>query len=90
MCPLDAKALEAAQQGRLVLCCDEKTGRPILERTAPTTPAPASQRARRAHASIRHGPRVLIHSLAVATGQRAWTIGSTRTATDCVAPLTPA
>jgi transposase len=90
MCPLYAQALETYQQGRRVLCCEEKTGRHILERKAPLTPAQAGRRERREHASIRHGTRGLIHTVAVATGPRAWTIGSTRTATDCVAHLTQA
>jgi hypothetical protein len=87
ICPLYAKALDSSPQGRLVLCGDAKTGRQVLERTAPTTPAPPGRRERREHAYIRHGTRVLIHSLAVATGQMAWTIGRTRTAADCVAHL---
>ena len=90
ICQLYAKALAAYQQGRLVLCCDEKTGRQILERKAPTKPAQAGRRERREHEYIRHGTRVLLNSLAVATGQIAWTIGSTRTATDFVAHLTQA
>jgi hypothetical protein len=87
ICPLYAKALDDDPPGRLVICCDEKPGLHVLERTAPTKPAQPGRRERRAHASIRHGPRVLIHSLAVATGQSAWPIGRTRTATDCVAHL---
>jgi transposase len=90
ICQLYAKALEAYQQGRLVICCDEKTGMQILERKAPTKPAQAGRRERREHEYIRHGTRVLINSLAVSTGQIAWTIGSTRTATDFVAHLTQA
>lgn len=90
ICQLYATALDYDQPGRLVVCCDEKTGMQVLERTAPTTPAQPGRRARREHAYIRHGTRVLINSLAVATGQSAWTIGSTRTATDFVAHLTPA
>ena len=90
ICQLYAKALAAYQQGRLVLCCDEKTGMQILERKAPTKPAQAGRRERREHEYIRHGTRVLLNSLAVATGQIAWTIGSTRTATDFVAHLTQA
>jgi len=39
---------------------------------------------------IRHGTRVLINALAVATGQIAWTIGTTRTATAFVTHLTQA
>ena len=90
ICQLYAKALAAYQQGRLVICCDEKTGMQILERKAPTKPAQAGRRERREHEYIRPGTRVLLNSLAVATGQIAWTIGSTRTATDFVAHLTQA
>src|SRR6202040_14575 len=86
LCALYAKALESYPQGRLVICCDEKTGRQVLERKAPTTPAHPGRRERREHAYIRHGTRVLIHALAVATGQLAWTMGATRKATDFVAP----
>jgi hypothetical protein len=87
ICHLYAKALEAYQHGRRVICCDEKTGRPILERAAPTTPAQAGRRERREHADIRHSTRVLSNSLAVATGHMVWSIGPTRTATDFVAHL---
>ena len=87
ICQRYAKALDSSPQGRLVICCDEKPGRQVLERNAPTKPAQPGRRARREHAYIRHGTRGLIHSLAVATGQMAWTIGRTRTAPDFVAPL---
>jgi hypothetical protein len=87
ICQLYAKALDAYQHGRLVICCDEKTGMQILERKAPTKPAQAGRRERREHAYIRHGTRVLSNSLAVATGQLAWSIGTTRTATDFVTHL---
>ena len=87
ICALYAKALESYQQGRLVICGDEKTGRQVLERKAPTKPAQPGRRERREHEYIRHGTQVLINSLAVATGQLAWTIGATRKATDFVAHL---
>jgi transposase len=87
ICQLYATALEAYQRGRLVICCDEKTGMQILERKAPTKPAQPGRRERREHEYIRHGTRVLINSLAVATGQIAWTIGRTRKAPDFVAHL---
>jgi len=87
ICQLYAKALDYSSQGRLVICCDEKTGRQVLERKAPTKPAQPGRRERREHEDIRHGTRVLINSLAVATGQIAWTIGRTRMATDFVAHL---
>jgi hypothetical protein len=87
ICQLYAPAIEAYQQGRLGMCCDEKTGMQVLERRVPTTPAHPGRRERRAHADRRHGTRVLIHALAVATGHIAWTLGRTRTATDFVAHL---
>ena len=87
ICQLYAKALDAYQHGRLVICCDEKTGMQILERKAPTKPAQAGRRERREHEYIRHGTRVLINSLAVATGQIAWSLGTTRTAIDFVTHL---
>ena len=87
ICQLYAQAIEASQQGRLVICCDEKTGMQVLERKAPTKPAQPGRRERREHEYIRHGTRVLINSLAVATGHIAWTLGTTRKATDFVAHL---
>ncbi len=87
ICQLYIKALEAYQQGRLVICCDEKTGRQVLERKAPTKPAQPGRRERREHEYIRRGTRVLINSLAVATGHIAWTMGATRKTADFVAHL---
>jgi transposase len=84
---LDAQALASYQHGRLGMGCDEQPGRQVLERTAPTPPAQPGRRERRAPEDIRHGTRVLIHSLAVATGPRAWTMGATRKTTDFVVPL---
>jgi len=87
ICQLYAQALAYYQQNRLVICCDEKTGMQVLERQASTKPAQPGRRERREHAYIRRGPQVLINSLAVATGQLAWTISATRKATDFVAHL---
>lgn len=87
ICQLYATALASYQQGRLVICCDEKTGMQILERKVSTKPAQPGRRARREPEYIRHGTRVLINSLAVATGQLAWTMGTTRTSMDFVAHL---
>jgi transposase len=87
ICQLYATALESYQNGRLVVCCDEKTGMQILERKAPTKPAQKGRRERREQEYIRHGTRVLINSLAVATGQIAWSIGTTRKTPDFVAHL---
>jgi transposase len=90
ICQLYVKALEAYRQGRLVICCDEKTGMQVLERKAPTKPAQPGRRERREHEYIRRGTRVLINSLAVATGQIAWTISASRKTADFVAHLTQA
>jgi hypothetical protein len=87
ICQLYAKALASYEQGRLVIGCDAKTGRQVLERKTPTKPAQPGRRERREHEDIRHGTRVLINALAVATGHSAWTIGTTRKATDFVAHL---
>ena len=87
ICQLYVGALEAYTQGRLVICCDEKSGMQVLERKAPTKPAQPGRRERREHEYIRHGTRVLINSRVVATGQIAWTLGATRKAPDFVAHL---
>jgi transposase len=87
ICQLYVGALEAYAQDRLVICCDEKSGMQVLERKAPTKPAQPGRGERREHEYIRHGTRVLINSLVVATGQMAWTIGATRKAPDFVAHL---
>jgi len=87
MCQLYVGALLAYEQGRLAVCCDEKTGMQVLERKAPTKPARPGRYERREHEYIRRGTRVLINSLAVATGQIAWPLGATRTATDFVGHL---
>jgi hypothetical protein len=85
LCPLYAQASASSQHGRLGSCGAAKTGLHVLERPAPTPPAPPGRRARRAQADIRHGTRGLLNSLVVATGHRAWTSGPTRKATECVA-----
>jgi hypothetical protein len=87
LCQLSVQALEAYRQGRLVICCDEKTGMQVLERKAPTKPAQPGRRERREHEHIRRGTRVLINSRAVATGQIAWTISASRKTADFVAHL---
>jgi hypothetical protein len=87
ICPLYATALASYQPGRLVVCCDEQTGLPVLERPAPPQPAHPGRRERREQEDSRHGTRGLSTALAVATGQMAWTIGTTRQAPACVAHL---
>ena len=87
ICQLYVGALESFKRGRLVICCDEKSGMQVLDRKAPTKPARPGQRERREHEYIRRGTRVLINSLAVATGQIAWSIGATRKTPDFVSHL---
>ena len=87
ICQLYVSALESFKHGRLVICCDEKSGMQVLDRKAPTKPARPAQCEHREHEYIRRGTRVLINSLAVATGQIAWSLGATRKATDFVAHL---
>ena len=48
------------QQGRLVICSDEKTGMQILHRVSPTQPAQPGQPEKREFEYIRHGTRALI------------------------------
>lgn len=75
------------EQGRLVLCVDEKTGMQILERKHPTQPAQPGKPEKREHEYIRHGARALIGTFVVPTGQLVWNLGVTRTSEDFVAHL---
>jgi len=87
ICHLYVHALRFSQHGRLVICVDEKTGMPILQRAHPTQLAQPGKPEKRAHAYIRHGVRVLIASFVVPTGQGLWHLGPTRTSEDFAAPL---
>jgi hypothetical protein len=89
MGPLDVHALEASPPGRLGIGGEEKPGRHVRERQAPPKPAQPGRRARRAHEDSRRGTRVWLHSLAVATGQRAGPMGATRKTAAGGAPLQP-
>jgi hypothetical protein len=60
LCELYVNALRFYQQGRLVICVDEKTGMQILQRKYPTQPAQPGKPEKREHEYIRHGVRVLI------------------------------
>jgi hypothetical protein len=75
------------EQGRLVICTDEKTGMQILERKYPTQPARPGKPEKREHEYIRHGVRALIGSFVVPTGRVVWNLGLTRTSQDFVAHL---
>ena len=87
ICKLYVDGLRLYEQGRLVICCDEKTSMQILERKHPTKPMMCGIPERREHEYIRHGTRALIASFAVPTGQVAWNLGQTRTAEDFAAHL---
>jgi hypothetical protein len=87
ICALYVNALRFFQQGRLVICVDEKTGMQILQRKHPTQPAQPGKPAKREQEYIRHGVRVLIASFVVPTGQVLWQLGPTRTSEDFAAHL---
>jgi DDE superfamily endonuclease len=86
-CSLYLNALRFLEQDRVVICTDEKTGMQILERTSPTQPIAPGKPEKREHEYIRHGPRALIASFVVPTGQGVWNLGTTRTSADFAAPL---
>jgi DDE superfamily endonuclease len=82
ICRLYVDAPRLYQQGRLVICCDEKTGMQILQRKYPTQPVEPGKPEKREFEYIRHGTRALITSFAVPTGEVVWDLGLTRTSTD--------
>jgi hypothetical protein len=82
LCSLYLNALRFFEQGRMVICSDEKTGMQILQRTYPTQPMAPGKPEKREHEDIRHGVRALIASFVVATGQVVWSLGPTRTSED--------
>jgi hypothetical protein len=86
LCALSGNALHFFQQGRLLICVDEKTGMQRLQRQHPTQPAHPGKPATRAQADIRHGVRGVIASCVVPTGQVLWHLGPTRTSEDFAAP----
>ena len=57
ICKLYIKAPMMYQQGRLVICCDEKTGMQALGRPHPTQPAVPGKPERREQDYIRYGTR---------------------------------
>ena len=69
ICRLYLDAPRLYQQGRLLICCDEKTGMQILQRKYPTIPARPGKPEKREFEYIRLGTRTLIASFAVATGR---------------------
>src|SRR5262252_293810 len=85
ICSLYLNALRFLEQGRLVICSDEKTGMQILERKYPTQPMAPGKPEKREHEYIRHGTRALIASFVAPTGQVVWNLGPTRTSADFAA-----
>jgi hypothetical protein len=84
---LYVKAPAMYQQGRLLICCDEKTGMQALGRPDPTQPAQPGVPEKRENDYIRHGTRTLITSFVVATGAVIGDLGATRTSVDFAAHL---
>ena len=82
ICKLYVNAPRFYQQGRLLICGDEKTGMQILERKFPTQLAEPGKPEKRESEYIRHGTRALIASFAVPTGEVVWDLGQTRTSVD--------
>src|SRR6516225_5073023 len=68
ICKLYVEAPVMYQQGRLVICSDEKTGMQALGRPHPTQPAVPGKPARREQDYIRYGTRAFIASFIVPTG----------------------
>jgi DDE superfamily endonuclease len=82
ICRLYLDAPQFYQHGRLVLCCDEKTGMQILDRAAPTQPPAPGRPERREFEYIRLGTRTMITSFVVPTGEVVYDLGPTRTSLD--------
>ena len=82
ICKLYIEAPMMYQQGRLVICCDEKTGMQALGRPHPTQPAVPGKPERREQDYIRYGTRALIASFIVPTGELIGDLGPTRTSVD--------
>jgi DDE superfamily endonuclease len=87
ICKLYLDAPKLYEQGRLVICSDEKTGMQALGRPDPTQPAQPGKPEKRENDYIRHGTRVLITSFVVATGEVIGDLGATRTSVDFAAHL---
>jgi hypothetical protein len=68
ICRLYLNAPRLYQQGRLLICCDEKTGMQILGRKYPTQLAAPGKPEKREFEYIRYGTRALITSFVVPTG----------------------
>ena len=87
VCGLYVSAPRLYEQGRLLICTDEKTGMQILERKYPTKLAEPGKPERREQEYIRHGTLALTGSFVVPTGEVVWDVGPTRTSVDFAAHL---
>jgi hypothetical protein len=87
LCSFYLNAQRFFEQGRVVICTDEKTGMQILQRKYPTQPMAPGKPEKREQEYIRHGGRALIASFVVPTGHVVWNLGQTRTSHDCAAHL---
>ena len=87
ICQLYRQALRFYHEGRLVICADEKTGRPILQRRYPPQPVQSGKPEKREHEYSHHGVRALLASCVVPTGHLVWHLGQTRTSADWAAHL---
>ena len=85
ICRLYVHAPHLYEQGRLLICSDEKTGMQILERKYPTHPVEPGKPERREQEYIRHGTLALTASFVVSTGEVVWDVGQTRTSEDFAA-----
>jgi transposase len=82
ICQLYVQAPRFYEQGRLVLCCDEKTGMSIRGRKYPTQPAQPGKPGKREFEYVRYGTRCLLTTFSVPTGEVVWDLGQTRTSQD--------
>jgi transposase len=87
ICQLYVDAPQFYQQGRLVICTDEKAGMQILGRKHPTQRIEPGKPEKREHEYIRYGTRALMASFAVPTGEVVWDLGVTRTSDDFAAHI---
>jgi hypothetical protein len=82
ICSLYVNAPRFYQRGRLVLCCDEKTGMQALGRAAPARPPRPGHPGRREFEYVRLGTRTLIGTFCAPTGEVAWDLRPARTSLD--------
>jgi DDE superfamily endonuclease len=90
VCEVSQPAPAVAEQGGHGISTDEPTGRPALERAAPTLPRQPGLVERPEDAYLRHGTPCLIAHFEVATGEvMAPTVGPSRTEEDFAGHIAP-